>query len=187
MPESVEGFFALIGAIVCFVVAMRAIHRTWQLGLADWWQAMGQHVARLYWSVPKRTLIVLPARAENLWWQMGEQDGLPCMQVVGDFHFTNISAEPVLIPKTHFVVYGTRYVLLPLRRRVEGTILVRQAQGYLFGRTDVPSREMTEGRAEWMVQPPIRLEGQNLKGRACFIDGYGNEHWTPMLTWRHKA
>lgn len=187
MPQSVEEFFATIGAIVCFVVVTGVAYRAWQLRTVGWWQAVEARVARVYWKVPRKTLIVLPARADNLWWETGEQDGNPCMQVAGDFFFTNISADPVLVPKTRLVVYGTRYLFIPTRRLVEGNILVRQAQGYLFGHTDIPARELTEGRADWIVQPPIRLEGQVLRGQACFIDGYGNEHWTPMLTWRHKV
>lgn len=187
MPESVEGFFAAIGAIVCLVVVTGGIYRVWQLQIGGWRQVVGARVARLYWSVPRKTLIVLPARADNLCWESGEQDGNPCMQVAGNFFFTNIGTDPVLVPKTHLVVYGTRYLFLPTRRLVEGSILVRQAQGYLFGHTDIPARELTEGHADWVVQPPIRLEGQVLRGQACFIDGYGNEHWTPMLSWQYKA
>ena len=187
MTDAVEQFFAAIGAVVCLVVVIRGVYWAAQIGPGGWGQAISERVARIYWRVPKKTLIVLPARADNVWWEMGQRDGLPCMQILGEFFFTNISTDPVSIPKTYLVVYGSRYVFLPTRRLVEGTILVRQAQGYLYGHTDIPARELTAGRADWVVQPPLRMEGQLLRGRACFIDGYGNEHWTPIMTWQHKA
>ncbi len=140
MPDGLEQFLALIGAGVSLVVAIGSVYRLWQLGVRGWLNALNARVARVYWKVPKHTLVVLPAQAANVWWEMGQKDGAPCMQVVGEFFFTNISDEPVLVPKTSLVVYGSRYWFIPTSHRVEGNILVRQAQGYLFGHTDIPSR-----------------------------------------------
>lgn len=186
MFDGLGQFLAFIGAVVCLVVVIGGAYRLWQLGVRGWLDALNARVARVYWKVPKRTLVVLPAQAANVWWEMGQKDGAPCMQVVGEFFFTNISSEPVLVPKTSLVVYGARYWFIPTSHRVEGNILVRQAQGYLYGHTDIPSRGLTEGRADWLIIPPVRQKGERLQGRACFIDGYGNEHWTPMIAFAFR-
>ncbi len=105
MFDGLDQFLAFIGAVVCLVVVIGGAYRLWQLGVHDWLDALNTCVARVYWKVPKRTLVVLPAQASNVWWEMGQKDGAPCMQVVGEFFFTNISSEPVLVPKTYVVVY----------------------------------------------------------------------------------
>ncbi|ULA62508.1 MAG: hypothetical protein LZF86_40011 [Nitrospira sp.] len=108
MFDGLDQFLAVIGAIVCPVVVIGGAYRLWQLGVRGWLDALNTRVARVYWKVPKRTLVVLPAQASNVWWEMGQKDGAPCMQVVGEFFFTNISSEPVLVPKTYLVAYGAR-------------------------------------------------------------------------------
>jgi hypothetical protein len=103
------------------------------------------------------------------------------MMVVGDFHFTNVHTGTTSVQKTFLVVRRPRHLWLR-RLRFEGTLGVPGQNTNLYGHIR-PGRTTT-GRAIWYIQPPIEPPGQPLRARAIFVDRFGNEHRTALLTFR---
>jgi hypothetical protein len=180
-----ETILALIGALASGVTILGGFYKLWQIGIKGAWTYLKSRVARTFWNVPKSTLVILPEHEHRLWWHMGGQGGQPAMQIVGDFYLTNISPEEILVPKTFMTAYYCRWGLIPVHKKVEGHVFVRLSQGETFGGYHIPPRSTTDCRADWWVQPPIKTKGKKLRGRVCFIDQFGNEHWTPLLTWHY--
>jgi len=115
---------------------------------------------------------------------MAEMNGHPAMQVMADFYFTNISNHPVLLTGTFLVAYFWTFGLIPRRRRVTtGHVLVRAPNSQLHGVYPVGPGGTTPGRADWYITPPVRKPGQRLRARAGFVDQFGNEYVTRVMTW----
>src|SRR5262245_10335279 len=137
-------------------------------------------------GVPTKTLSVLPERETHLWWHMSNiARQSQVMQVVGDFHFRNTSAEPVMLVKASLLFWDHRR-FLPRRGRVEGIISVKHQHINFQSRYEIPPGARTTGLAQWRIQPPVRNPPQDLNARACFIDEFGNAHWTERLRWRYR-
>jgi len=182
----VQTILAAIGVLASVVTVIGGLFKLWQVGLKGAWGYLKSKIARTFWNVPKSTLIILPEHERHLWWHMGGINGKPAMQIVGDFYLTNITGEPVLVPKTYLTAYSFKWGLIPTIKKAEGNVSVRLSQGNIFGNYHIPPRFTTECRADWWIQPPIKMPGKRLRGRVCFIDHFGNKHWTPILTWGYK-
>jgi hypothetical protein len=182
----VQKTLAVLGAIATVVTIIGGIYKSWQIGVMGFWEKLKARVARAYWRVPKTTLIVLPDHETRLWWHMGGVSGKPAMQIVGDFYFTNITSEPILVTKTFILAYTWKCGFIPFPKRVEGHVFVQHAERDVSGPYHILPRHTSKGMANWWIQPPIKKEGQTLRARTCFIDHFGNEHWLPALTWRYS-
>src|SRR3989338_4173758 len=181
-----QTILAAVGALASVVTLIGGLYKLWQIGIKGVWGYFKSQIARTFLNVPKSTLVILPEHEHHLWWHMGGRNGKPAMQIVGDFYLTNITREAVLVPKTYMIAYQCKWGLIPLVKKVEGNVFVRYSQGDIFGSYYIPPRHTTECRADWWIQPPIKMEGKKLRGRACFIDQFGNKHWTPVLRWRYS-
>ena len=126
-------------------------------------------------GTPKRTLAVISERVDYLRWSVASKANKPAMMVVGDFRFMNVHTGTTSVQKTFLVVRRPRHLWLR-RVRFEGTLGV-QGHSIRPGRT-------TTGRAIWYIQPPIEPPGKPLRARAIFVDRFGNEHRTALLTFR---
>ncbi len=177
-------FIYAVGALASFLTVSYFAYKAWQFGIKGFSELIKLAIARLWWKFPKKTLIVLPQRQETIWWHMGEMGAKPVMQIVAQFHLTNITDEPVLVPKTFLIAYYQKW-LIPLSTRVEGTVLVEGLHEQ-FGSYVIQPRETSEARCDWWILPPIKKERETLHGRACFVDKFGNEHWTSTLTWKYN-
>lgn len=137
-------------------------------------------------ALPRRTLSIIPEHEDRLWWHMGKIGNEPAMQVVADFHFRNTSKEPVVIPRTFVTFWYFRGGLIPWRARAEGYVFVKHQQSDFHGRCVIPPRARTTGRADWWIRPPVRTASRPFRARACFVDEFGNRHWTNPLTWNYR-
>jgi hypothetical protein len=88
---------------------------------------------------------------------MGEINGKPAMQIVGDFYLTNITqVHEMFLERTYFVAYYGKW-WFPSTLRVEGKVLVKNhfiAEG-APGRYEIPPGYTYEGHAGWLIQSPI--------------------------------
>jgi hypothetical protein len=176
ISPTLVNILAILGGAASIVTIVGGLYKLWDIGIKGALEALRTRIARAYWGVPKKTLVILPQHERTLWWHMGGIGGQPAMQIVGDFYFSNITSETMLVPKTYFVAYYQKWRLIPMRQKVEGNI---------FPRPIVP-RKTIDCRVDWWLTPPIKEPGQRLHGRACFIDKFGNEHWTDVLTWQYQ-
>jgi hypothetical protein len=179
----VTGILTVVGAIA----SLGEILNWWDFGpIRIWKWAIGK-VHQTFLRVPKETLKVIPMNPPQFTWNMGTIDGKPAMQVVKDFYFTNLTTEPALVVGTYFVAQCWKWKVFPRRIRVNGHVCVKDDASQYHGRYAILPRATTIGRADWWIEPPILKAGESLHGKACFIDRFGNEHWTPKLTWESHS
>lgn len=175
-----------IGGLASIVTVLGGIYKLWQIGIRDAWEDIKLKLARIFYKIPKKTLIILPDKSHSIWWSMGTINGNPAMQICGDFYFTNISREPILIPKTYLVACSRKWGFIPSRTRAEGNIFIKRFANNIYGNYSIPPRLTTDGRADWWIEPPIEKKGKSFRGKVCFVDQYGNAHWTKTLTWKYQ-
>jgi len=143
-------------------------------------------VGSIFQATPKCTLAVLPDQKDHLLWAMGSRANSPMMVVVGDFHLRNIHTGATSVPKVFLVVRRPRHLWLR-RLRFEGSLDMRNQHANLDGRLfEIPPGRTTTGRVMWFIQPPIKPPGKPLRARAIFVDRFGNEHRTALLTFRAR-
>lgn len=117
---------------------------------------------------------------------MGARGKNPTMQIVARFFFTNLTNEPIKVLHTLLAVRYRKWGLVPINKKVEGMVMVRSSRENIYGDYFIPSRLTTEASADWWIEPPIKRQGQNFRGRVCFIDNFGNKHWSNLLTWKYR-
>ena len=137
-------------------------------------------------GISRASWTIIPRSQDRLWWHMGSQAGQPCMQIVGDFYFTNTGETSSHIVKAYLVIHYLKWGVMPLSKRVEGNAMLRHPAGDSYGLHEIMPHFMTEGRADWYLTPAVVESGKPLYGRPCFIDQYGNEHWVGALTWKYN-
>ena len=151
------------------------------------WPHKIRRFARSLWQGPKKSLIVLLQHERSNRWRMRTLNENPAMQIIADFYLTNITQEAVFIQKAFFVPYHGKG-WFPSTLPVEGHVLVKNhvLAGDTPGTHKIPPGFTYEGHADWWIQPPIKREGQTLRGRGCFVDQFDNEHWTAVLNWKYR-
>jgi hypothetical protein len=123
-------------------------------------------------GVPRRTLIIVPEGTPYaLVWSPGGQDAKRAAHVTGDFRITNRSKVRMLVARSMLEV--RRHTWLSRPQRVDGMGMDET----------IKARSMSTDRFMWVVEPPLP-NGRVLVARACLVDNFGNEHWTPWLTWK---
>jgi hypothetical protein len=154
--------------------------------VSSWPHKIGRF-ARSLWQGPKKSLIVLLQHERSNRWRMRTLNEKPAMQIIADFYFTNITQKDVFIQKTLFIPYPGKG-WFPSTLPVEGNALVKNhvVAGEAPGKHKIPPGFTYEGHADWWIQPPIKREGQTLRGRGCFVDQFNNEHWTAVLNWKYR-
>ena len=174
----VAGILTLLGA----VTTLGDFLKLWDFGPLSLLRWIRARINQAFWSVPKETLRIIPM--DRPWpWGPASIQGRPAMQVVMDFYFTNITTEPALVVGTHLTAYYWKWKVFPRYKKVKGHVFVQHPTDDVHGTYQILPRATTEGRADWYIEPPIREAGHSFCGRACFIDRFGNEHWTQKLIW----
>ncbi len=186
MPVDLKDALAILGGLAAVVTIVGGLYKAWTVGMKEIFERIKFRLARAYWKIPRRTLVIVPGNERDFWWHMGGKGSQLAMQIVGDFYFTNISTEPAIVPKTYLVAYCFKWKVIPWSIRVEGLISIRHPDNDIYGEYEIPARFTTEGQAHWWISPPVKETGKHLRGKACFVDQYGNEHWTQVLTWRYQ-
>jgi len=153
----------LIGLIAAVVTIIGGIFAAikWGKGvLGKLWHFVFRYKPR----VPRETVKVLP-QVHGCWWGEGSVSGKPAMQVVGQWHVTNITGDPVQL-------LGTRIG----RPRTDGHVLTRHPNENIFGRYPILPGQTTEVHSNFWIAPPVRKVGEDLKVTVFLTDQYGNDH-----------
>ena len=126
--------------------------------------AVWRFIAKCRSPVPRQTLRIL-AQTRGCWWHMGSVADKPAMQVVADWHITNITEGPVYLLKAR--------IAKPL---TEGSVFTRHPKQDVYGRYPILPRATTEARSDFWITPPVRNVGENFKTTVVLTDQYGNDH-----------
>ncbi len=155
--------YQLIGAIAAIVTILGGVFATfkWERGF---WVRARHFVTRYKPKVPRQTIRILP-QIHGCWWGNGSVAGKPAMQVVGQWHVTNITGDNVRL-------LGAK-ILKPL---TEGHVITRHPDENIFGSYLILPGETTEVHSDFWVIPPTCKEGKDFKTSVILIDQYGNEH-----------
>ena len=124
---------------------------------------------------PKRTLrLVLQPR--GAWWHMGSVGQKPAMQVVCEWHATNLTDGPIVIT--------TAFIKKP---RTEATHpLVRHPYKNVFGSYRVQAKDTTKLILDFWVEPPVRKEGEAFKATVIVKDQFDNEHRIKDVEFKYR-
>jgi len=125
-------------------------------------------------SVPRSVHLVAQGEPTALWWHMGKQGATPAMQIVGNFHITNVAPSHITIPRSVLTVAHNSWRVIPRRTRVEGPGLYRPIEAGSFVRD----------RLMW-ISPPIVKEGRVVHARVGLIDNLGRINWGEWLDFRY--
>src|SRR5215472_2254219 len=108
MPHSVQGWVFLFGTGGAGLLVFSVV-----LNVAQW--------VRIRKATRRTLRIVAEGYPTSVWWHMGAAvGGVPAMQVVGDFHITNVAPFDVTVPRTVLVVSYKVCWVIPWRLRIEG-------------------------------------------------------------------
>ena len=117
--------------------------------------------------VPRKTVKFIPDMTYGYEgrWNNGKVDGEPAMQVRSKWHATNVTDENVWILRAYLV-----------KSRTEAMVLTQDSEGDMFDKFPILPRGTSEVIVHLWIQPPIRKEGENFKGKIVFIDQFNNKH-----------
>ena len=132
----------------------------------------GKHLIKKVWHtfsrynppVPRETVRVLP-QVHGCWWGEGSVSGRPATQVVGQWHATNITGDPVQLLATRIA-----------RPHTYGHVLTRHPEENIFGSYPILPGQTTEVHSDFWIVPPVRKVGEDLKATVFLTDQYGNDH-----------
>lgn len=121
--------------------------------------------------------IVAEGYPTSLWWHMGAVGSAAAMQVVGDFHITNLTPHTLTVPRTILVASYKLWWIVPRRLRIEGAGVYEA----------VPGDALTRDRFSWWIEPPILQAGRTLHAKVGLIDNLGRTNWGEWLEWKSDA
>ncbi len=98
------------------------------------------------------------------------------MQVVGDFHVTNVSPFNVTVPRSILVVSHKVWGVIPWRTRVNG---------FGISQTVLKSHHLFRERLGWSIEPPLLKIGQVLHARPGLIDNFGRTNWGEWVDFKY--
>ncbi len=180
-----DTFFKWVGYIASLFVILGGLYKAWQVGIKGFLEALKLWIARGLWQIPKKSLIVLPGRPQELDWSQGTHASDPAMFVNGCFDLTNLTSVPIRVLKSYLLTSFRKW-LIPRSIKVEGFPLIQPPTGNAFGDVPIPPHFTCKAIDNWTIVPPIKKKGESLKARVCFVDQFGNEHWTPIVTWTSR-
>lgn len=160
MDYQLVTLLGMVAAIITIVGAIYAALR-WGGGLVHkLWHAVSRYKPK----VPRETVRVLP-QVGSCWWGEGKVGDRPAMQVVGGWHVTNITGNPVRLLAARIS-----------RPRTEGYLLARHPEENVYGSYPILPGQTTEVSSDFWVIPPVRKVGEDFKATVILTDQYGNEH-----------
>jgi hypothetical protein len=115
-------------------------------------------------KVPRETIRILP-QLRGCRWSNGTVGNKPAMHVIGRWHVTNITGDPVLLLSARLV-----------KPKTEGYVFTRHPEQNMFGRYPVLPGGTTEVDTGFWIVPPVARAGEDFRSTAILIDQYGNEH-----------
>lgn len=108
--------------------------------------------------------IIVRHQQQN-WWHMGRtSDQKPSMQVVSYWYITNQT--------DHSIKILNAYIVNP---RIFGHVSTKDVNSQYHGSYPVPPHHITDLHAHFLINPPIRKVGKNLKLDIVFVDQYGQK------------
>ncbi len=182
LSVDVDTFFKWVGYLAALFVVIAGLYKAWQVGIKGFLEALKLWIARIIWRIPKKSLIVLAGRPHELRWQLGKKGDQDAMVIDGHFYVTNITDALVSIPKTYLLAYYWKWGL-PRSVRVEGHLSAKHRSSDVYRAAEIRPGVHFDASGVWIIMPPIRKKGEYLKARACMVDQFGNEHWTPIIKW----
>lgn len=118
-------------------------------------------------TLPKQTL-KLVLQPHGAWWHMGAAgaEGKPAMQIVCDWHATNITSEKIIVT-TAFIKRPRTEVAIPL---------VRHPHENIFGNYPIMPNSTSDLSLDFWIQAPVCKEGMPFKAMILVKDQFDNEH-----------
>ena len=110
----------------------------------------------------------------------------PIMMLRGYFFATSITRANIQVVHSSIILYswwGLR------RESFDGYPAVSIGtglSGVWSSQNVIPAGETRHLMGDWNIERPLGDERPTLRGRACFVDQLGNEHWTRKLTFPHR-
>ncbi len=153
----------LIGTIAALIAIIGGVYAAFKWGkglLSKLWRFILRYKPR----VPRETVRVLP-QVYGCFWSEASVSGKPAMQVVGQWHVTNITGDPVLLLRTRIA-----------KPETDGQTFTRHPERGTFGQYPILPGQTTEVDSNFVIIPPIRKVGEDLKVTLFLTDQYGNDH-----------
>jgi hypothetical protein len=126
-------------------------------------------------SLPKRTL-KLVLRPRGAWWHMGSVNKRPAMQVVCEWHVTNITSLPIIVT-TAFIKKPKTETTLPL---------VQHPYKNVLGSYRISPKDTTLLMLDFWVEPPTCEEGEIFKATIVVKDQFNNEHQVKGVEFNYR-
>jgi hypothetical protein len=126
-------------------------------------------------SLPRQTLkLVLTPR--GAWWHMGSSNGEPAMQVVCEWHVTNITNEPIIVT-TAFVKKPKTETILPLTKHPRDNV---------YGSYRIRPKDTTKLVLDFWISPTVRKERDDFKATIIVKDQFNNEYKVKGVVFKYR-
>jgi hypothetical protein len=135
-------------------------------------------------KIPGKTVIVLvESRINALYWGYATTGAVPGMQVVGDFHVTNISSGPVRLLDS--VLRFRRRWWNRMPKLVHTHPAVKDLGSVYSGQYEIPPNATTRVRVGFVYGEPERPQPGDFVADVALVDQFGNHHWLRRLRFKH--
>jgi hypothetical protein len=146
--------YQLIAALAAIVTTIGGIFAffKWGKGL---WINLWHRVSRYKPKVPRETVRIVP-HSQGFRWSNGTVAGQPSMHLIGRWHVTNITGDPV--------------------RLLTARITKPKTEGRIVTNHPIRPGETIDVSANFWITPPVRTVGKDFKATVILSDQYGNGH-----------
>jgi len=121
-------------------------------------------ITRYQPNVPRETLRIITIE-DQCSWGNGTVKNQPAMQVIGNWHITNIIDSNVIITKV--CIKETKTVT---------SIMIQHPSRNNYGDFPILANSTARGLAMFWIVPPIKNTGKDFKATVVFTDQFGNDH-----------
>lgn len=162
----------IVGIVSTGVVILQNFTKVIDWIAGKWQRLFGSNTSPNEFPIPKRSLILQPARhPRTCRWHEGttgqDDQRRPIMFIVGGFTVTNIT-------KYNVVITGAKM----RRPRMRGSAMTKAHDQNLYdSRHHIPPGALTEVHFDFIIDPPIRLKGEAFSADIAIVDQFGNDHW----------
>ena len=126
-------------------------------------------------SLPRQTLkLVLAPRGAC--WHMGSSNDEPAMQVVCEWHATNITNEPIVVT-TAFVKKPKTETIIPLTKHPHDNV---------YGSYRIRPKDTTKLMLDFWITPPVRKEREDFRATIIVKDQFDNKHEVKGVEFKYR-
>lgn len=126
-------------------------------------------------ALPKQTLkLVLQPR--GAWWHMGSVNHSPAMQIVCEWHATNLTKIPVVVT--------TAFIKKP--KTEANHPMVKHPYKNVVGNYRIQPNDTTKLMLDFWIATPLRKEGETFKATVIVKDQFGNEHRIKDVEFKYR-